>query len=260
MQCARAGSNKLVHKWIANKGFRNVFVFALERVPIPNARSRETRKKLFNDVALVRELFWIRKLHSGRLRDNGLNTQGGTRQNKLHASKNPLKWRRQTLLKVKDDLVDLTVTTPVKGRRFMYRNWERRCKYLTSLIEKGKFDSDKLKLYKRQNLRCMLSWLERSKSMPSLQTCLNRELLLRYKFTEAKDSRDFSLRFTIPWHSSSLRKVGISSLLKNNELKNLLPNDFRKRIGSVMVCKKLLKPLSALLHNSKFEAKNLLTT
>ena len=34
VQCARAGSNKLVHKWIANKGFRNVFVFALERVPI----------------------------------------------------------------------------------------------------------------------------------------------------------------------------------------------------------------------------------
>ena len=204
----------------------------------------------------MRELFWIRKLHSGRLRDNGLNTQGGTRQNKLHASKNPLKWRRQTLLKVKDDLVDLTVTTPVKGRRFMYRNWERRCKYLTSLIEKGKCDSDKLKLYKRQNLRCMLSWLERSKSMPSLQTCLNRELLLRYKFTEATDSRDFSLRFTIPWHSSSLRKVGISSLLKDNELKNLLPNDFRNRIGSVMVCNELSKPLSVLLHNYKFDAKN----
>ena len=128
------------------------------------------------------------------------------------------------------------------------------------MIEKGKFDSDKLKLYERQNLRCMLSWLERSKSMPSLQTCLNRELLLRYKFTEAKDSRDFSLRFTIPWHSSSLRKVGISSLLKNNELKNLLPIDFRNRIGSVLVCNKLSKPLSVLLHNYKFEAKNLPTT
>ena len=96
--------------------------------------------------------------------------------------------------------------------------------------------------------------------MPSLQTCLNRELLLRYKFTEAKDSRDFSLRFTIPWHSSSLRKVGISSLLKDNELKNLLPIDFRNRIGSVLVCNKLSKPLSVLLHNYKFEAKNLPTT
>ena len=103
------------------------------------------------------------------------------------------------------------------------------------MIEKGEFNSDKLKLYKRQNLRCMLSCLERSKSMPSVQTYLNRELLLRYKFTEAKDSRDFSLRFTIPWHSSSLRKIGISSLLKNNELKNLLPYEFRNCISSVIV-------------------------
>ena len=38
-------------------------------------------------------------------------TQGGIRQNKLHAGKNLLKWRRQTVLKVKADLVDLTVTT-----------------------------------------------------------------------------------------------------------------------------------------------------
>ena len=47
VQCARAGSEKPVHVWIAKRGFRNVFVFPLEHVPIPEARTWEAREKLF---------------------------------------------------------------------------------------------------------------------------------------------------------------------------------------------------------------------
>ena len=66
------GSEKPVHVWIAKRGFRNAFFFPLEHVPIPEAGTWEARKKLFKSQASKRELLWIRKLHTGRLRANGL--------------------------------------------------------------------------------------------------------------------------------------------------------------------------------------------
>lgn len=259
VQCARAGSDKPVHLWISNRGFRNVFVFPLEHVPIPEARNWETRKALFRKVASLRELFWIKHIHSGRLRTNGLNVQGGTRKNSLHAGFNPMKWRSKKLsvLPVEyNEVVDLTLDKKC-GRRSLYRNWERRCKFLMSHITKGTFEAVKLRHLKRENLQAMATWLEESKTWKPLLLKLRHELLLRHRPSEMKDRKDVSRRFDILWQSKLLQKIGIRSLLKDDELKSFLPNDFRDVVGSVSICHKLTKPLGALLYNYKHEAKNM---
>ena len=89
--------------------------------------------------------------------------------------------------------------------------------------------------------------------MKQLLPYLNTELLLRHRKSEQKERKCASRRFEIRWRSNLLEKVGIRSLLKDEDLKGLLPADFREFVGNVLICNKLTKPLSALLYNYKRE-------
>ena len=174
---------------------------------------------MFRSSASDRELFWIRKLHSGKLRSDGLNMQGGTRRNSLHTGiANPMKWRRNKSKHNPDpDAADVDLTRPAdptktsRGRRFLYRDWQRRCSFIAKHIANVTFDKNILRKYKHKNLLLMLKWIENNASdksdMVSVAHVLREHLVLRSKSTDTETKAPFKLSFELLWQSNKLQKI-----------------------------------------------------
>ena len=78
-----------------------------------------------------------------------------------------MKWRRiKSKLNHDPDAGDVDLTRPAdptkasQGRRFLYRDWQRRCSFIAKLLSNGTFDKSVLRKYKHKNLLLMLKWIE----------------------------------------------------------------------------------------------------
>ena len=110
-----------INGFIRQKGFYNCFVFPLEVIdPTLYNGHAPSRLSKFHAAATPREIFWIKRLHTGQLRTGGLNTSFGTWKRRVHFGNNPMKWRRAKisalgLLKTPPSLKELHLKTVKAG-------------------------------------------------------------------------------------------------------------------------------------------------
>jgi hypothetical protein len=229
-----------------------------------------SRLSKFHAAATPREIFWIKRLHTGQLRTGGLNTSFGTWKRRVHFGNNPMKWRRakDKRLRTTEDASESKVTAPQDGksRTYGYRDWRRRCLFLCSLIQSKKFSPATLDKYSRKNLFKMREWLTYNSVLPTfatagskLKAALNSILLVRIDTLKRATERGKRV-FKILWKSNLLQKIGIGSILRNDYIKSFLPSDFATALDDIYICNKLSEPLSRLLFNYKSVAKRLVDT
>ena len=171
-----------------------------------------------------------------------------------------MKWRKvrehkklspETIVDEKACPKDLTFPP----RRIAYRDWGRRCRFLNKLIAENKFDKDRLLDYKKKNLYRMLDWLTSSKHTlgNKLVRHLREHLLLRRRLN--KKLKECKSTLVIEWKNNSLRRIGLRSLLHNVDLRSCLPAGFENCLNDVVICNRLIPPISNQIYNYKETAK-----
>jgi hypothetical protein len=248
-----------IHRAMARFGWRNFFIFPLEKIDVSSVKGGKLAREEFARRATPREEFWINRLHT--FCPLGFNVRSSGRQrHRPHRRNNPMKWCRKFHAQVEEKDVNQNEEQEADQRWYASRDFLRRCAYLISRQDNNTLASIESRRYKKRNLWRMLKVMEskehtfEEESAKAVTKWLRAALLLRCSKQKDK-ARSPSLVIKLEWNSRLLRLVPLRSVVL--KYKDYLPNEYSDLMTDVLVVRKLTKPLGRSVLNYSTTARDL---
>jgi hypothetical protein len=144
------------------------------------------------------------------------------------------------------------------GRWYGSRDWLRRLMYLAIRITRGTFNSIHWDNYTSRSLWGMIHFAEKVKPTNSMITDEHREVIvstLRHILMvrpslPTKRVKQSSVDFIrIEWTSDLHRRIALKSILLESEIKKLMPSAMLASIETILIAKKLTRPIGGDILN-----------
>jgi len=222
--------NTPLAKAIRHFGFRAFGIFPVERIDpkLYASNSKKTRKGLFRKVANIREQFWIDRLHTGP--NKGWNVQWTMHTSKQHIGLNPMKWRRELKVDIKQSLINISDSKqPYTQKYSSPRNWQKRCSILAERLKDKILNNLYLEKFKRTTLWKMIKYLKNNDPSPNFAAYKENLILYLLSFLSIRpqqakiQSKVPHLTLHLYYSSNILKRIPFKKIITSSSIKALLP-------------------------------------